>query len=79
MAISLQNGTDAGVLQPYPAKGWAGHVETVVRFVQDESGADFVEYAFIVAIISIATATLITPLVPTIIAVFDALASRVKP
>ena len=51
----------------------------VSRFVADERGADFIEYAFIVAFISLATATLITPLVPTIISVFETLAAKVNP
>jgi Flp pilus assembly pilin Flp len=56
-----------------------GHVSAVSGFIGDERGADFVEYAFIVSMVAIATATLITPLVPTMIQVFNTLASKVKP
>jgi Flp pilus assembly pilin Flp len=55
---------------------------TVRRFVTDECGADFIEYAFIVGLVVVATASLLSPLMPNVLKVFDALAaaaSKVTP
>lgn len=41
------------------------------EFLTDESGADLVEYAFVVGIISIAMAAAINPMMPSIKAMFD--------
>jgi len=48
------------------------------RLLTDDEGADFVEYALIVGLISVATATLVNPLMPTILAVFDKLVAAVS-
>ncbi len=50
--------------------------------IGDEQGADFIEYAFIVGMISVATATLITPLMPAVLDVLQKIinaVSAVKP
>jgi Flp pilus assembly pilin Flp len=57
-------------------------VKAVRQFVTDQAGADFIEYAFIIGVICVATATIITPLMPAVLGVFDnliAAVSKVKP
>jgi Flp pilus assembly pilin Flp len=41
------------------------------EFLTDECGADLVEYAFVVGIISIAMASAISPMMPSILKMFD--------
>ena len=55
---------------------------TLNRFLGDERGADLIEYALIVGLVSIAAATVISPLVPSITSILDkiaAAAGKVKP
>ena len=57
-------------------------MRAVNQFITDQAGADFIEYAFIIGLICVATATLITPLMPAVLGVFDnliAAVSKVKP
>jgi Flp pilus assembly pilin Flp len=46
-------------------------MEAGERFLTDERGADLVEYAFVVGMISIAMAAAINPMMPSIKAMFD--------
>jgi Flp pilus assembly pilin Flp len=53
-------------------------VNGVTGFLASDDAADFIEYAFIIGMISVATASLITPMMPTIVAVLDKIAAAVS-
>jgi len=53
-------------------------VNEVTGFLTNDDAADFIEYAFIIGMISIATASLISPMMPTIVAVLDKIAAAVS-
>jgi len=50
----------------------------IERFLSDERGADLIEYALVVGLVSLAAASVISPMVPSITKFLDGVASTLS-
>ena len=51
---------------------------TIRRFLDDDAGADLIEYALVVGLVSLAAAAVISPLAPNIRAMLDRVSSTLN-